>query len=444
MQLPRVGMRMIKTAVAVFLCFVVTWLLSFVRVSENTAFFSAVVAILCIQTDVSNSLKTGLDRFIGTLIGAGCGLANLLLAQRLALPDNHPFLWYAFITVFTVLGIYLCLLVRRPGSSYISTVILLSIALVHGTGTDPFNLAWLRLTDTVIGIVVALVVNGFRWPHRKNRHILFLSAAEGVLFSDDGSMPTADAITLGQLLDEGMNLSLVTKHSPELLRPGLDSLPLRLPMIVLNGAALYDPVKREYHSYGMLDTKRTDAIREILTAEDALLFQYVMQHGQLHVFCTGTPTPQAQPFIGRLRDNPGNNLGYGILPGADGTLALYCTAATETAVHLYERLLPFEEPGQCRLVLQHNRAIEGYDEIFIYRDKYPIEESIRQMAEQQGCTKTIMVDFRTPAPFYPLATKSILVAKDPQAELDPAYTQTMEPEKAEKLLTRTFHGAHPL
>ena len=52
--IPKIGMRLIKTAIAVFLCFLV----DFFR-DGRILFYSAIAAILCMQPELDSSLKVG-------------------------------------------------------------------------------------------------------------------------------------------------------------------------------------------------------------------------------------------------------------------------------------------------------------------------------------------------------------------------------------------------
>lgn len=86
--MPKIGLRIIKSSVAVALCFLVY----FLRGQQGTPFYSAIAAVLCMQPDTSNSLKVGWNRTVGTLIGrllrhAGAAGGALLAAAAVpALP----------------------------------------------------------------------------------------------------------------------------------------------------------------------------------------------------------------------------------------------------------------------------------------------------------------------------------------------------------------------
>ena len=76
-NMPRVGMRMIKTALAVAICF----LLYFLRGEEGVPVFSTIAAIICMQPYVEYSRQVAFNRIIGTLLGAAFALLVLHLIR---------------------------------------------------------------------------------------------------------------------------------------------------------------------------------------------------------------------------------------------------------------------------------------------------------------------------------------------------------------------------
>ena len=60
-NLPKIGMRIVKSALAVFICFCI-----YLLRGTGMPFYSAIAAILCMQQDVKTSWKVGLNRAIGT------------------------------------------------------------------------------------------------------------------------------------------------------------------------------------------------------------------------------------------------------------------------------------------------------------------------------------------------------------------------------------------
>ena len=146
-------MRIIKTVIAVFLCFVIDLLLGY-----QAPFYSVIAAILCMQQDARNSLAVALERTIGTLIGGVWGLLILLLMQLLSV-SWQSIVQYAIISLFLIPVIYSTVLLRQTGATYITCVVYLCITVVHAEDVNPLDFAVGRVVATLIGIAVSLLVN---------------------------------------------------------------------------------------------------------------------------------------------------------------------------------------------------------------------------------------------------------------------------------------------
>lgn len=107
--MPKIGMRIVKTAIAVFLCF----LIDLLRNHQGVPFYSAIAAILCMQPFVSNSVKVAFNRSVGTFIGGLFGML-VLLAERAWLPKGMPILQYLIVSLCIVVLIYLTVVLKRP------------------------------------------------------------------------------------------------------------------------------------------------------------------------------------------------------------------------------------------------------------------------------------------------------------------------------------------
>lgn len=162
LRFPPVGMRIVKTAIAVFLCFMVDYLRG-----AGVPFYSAIAAILCMQPDVKNSFRVALNRTCGTLIGGLYGML-VLIGLRTFLPGGHPVLQYLLIALALIPLIYITVLVNKTAATYITCVVFLSITVSHGLDLLPYEFALNRIADTIIGILVSLGVNSI--PFLKNRN----------------------------------------------------------------------------------------------------------------------------------------------------------------------------------------------------------------------------------------------------------------------------------
>ena len=58
-----IGMRIIKTVIAVFVCAIIGWL------RGEMTFFSMIAAVLCMQKSAEKTLSTSFNRVMGTAVG---------------------------------------------------------------------------------------------------------------------------------------------------------------------------------------------------------------------------------------------------------------------------------------------------------------------------------------------------------------------------------------
>ena len=150
----RMGMRAFKTVLAIFICLGVAQLLG----RRDSGFYACIASIICMQKDNRQTLRQGFSRMVGTLIGAAAGCGALVLV--FALPSSLGQL--AVIPLLAAVVIYICNLLGREDSTAIGCIVLLSVALNHGdTLGQAIHFGFLRATDTLWGILVAICVN--RW-----------------------------------------------------------------------------------------------------------------------------------------------------------------------------------------------------------------------------------------------------------------------------------------
>lgn len=171
LEIPKVGMRTIKTAVAVFVCFLIFlpfWV--YVPTGENDPlqhigpFYACIAAIICMQSSVEQSVRQGISRVIGTVIGGLVGLGILLLDDLV----RQPIVTGLLMGCGIVLTLWLCNLIKRPAACSIGCVVVCVVMLNHG-GPDRYLYTLFRVVETIAGIVVAVAVNRLLPDRRQNK-----------------------------------------------------------------------------------------------------------------------------------------------------------------------------------------------------------------------------------------------------------------------------------
>ena len=147
-----IGMRIVKTVLAVFVCSILGWL------RGETAFFSMIAAVLCMQKSAEKTLTTSFNRVIGTAVGGAYGVIVLLLETQFNLQRVPP-LFYLVVSLMLIPVILTTIGIKKPSVAGFACVVFLSTTVYHVGDADPYTYALNRMLDTVIGIVVALIVN---------------------------------------------------------------------------------------------------------------------------------------------------------------------------------------------------------------------------------------------------------------------------------------------
>ena len=151
-KLPKPGLRNKKTALSVFFC-----ILLFELIGRPNPLFACSAAIICMKETVHYSYKIGVDRLIGTLLGGIVGLVFLLTTQSLI----------GGLGILIV--IYLCNLFKKSDASVISSIVFLAIV-IGVSEKPPFLYALDRMTDTFVGIIIALLVNKNIYPLKEDEN----------------------------------------------------------------------------------------------------------------------------------------------------------------------------------------------------------------------------------------------------------------------------------
>lgn len=147
-----IGMRMVKTVVAVYICALIGWL------RHEEAFFSMIAAVLCMQRSTEKALSMAFIRIVGTAIGGLFGVLLLFAETKLHMQRIMP-LYYLAVSLMLIPVISSALAMRKPSAAAFSCVVFLSIVIHHVDDALPYLFALNRMLDTLTGIIVALLVN---------------------------------------------------------------------------------------------------------------------------------------------------------------------------------------------------------------------------------------------------------------------------------------------
>lgn len=178
MKIKKIGMRIIKTVIAITLTIVIAQLLNL-----KSPFFAGIAAIMAMQTSVSESLNKGKHRMYGTIFGAAIALVFSIIA-----PENAIFIG---IGIFIIL--YASNIVGWKKSAQMSMIVFLSIMLNYEEG-NRFAYSFNRILDTLIGLVIGTAINYFIVPPRievkieellRNMYLQIINMLQSIIWKEE-------------------------------------------------------------------------------------------------------------------------------------------------------------------------------------------------------------------------------------------------------------------
>jgi len=147
-----VGLRIIKTAIAVFICAIIGYL------RGQPTFYAIIAAIMCLQNSSDKTLTNSLNRALGTVVGGAYGLLVLYVCRAVGVADILP-VYYLLLALMIIPIILTTLAIKRPAISAFSCVVFFAITVSHIQDETPLYYALNRVLDTLVGIVVTLAVD---------------------------------------------------------------------------------------------------------------------------------------------------------------------------------------------------------------------------------------------------------------------------------------------
>ena len=235
---PHIGQRIIKTTVAVFLCLLIYYLLGYR--GEDVPAEACITAIICMQPFVKDSGEYALNRFAGTLIGCVWGLLFLMLLPSIPWISSHIPLVYALMAVGTMMSLYTAVLLGKNDASSLAAIVFLCIVISYPDIDEPLKQAALRVGDVFIGTTVAILVNVFRLPRKKNEDLVIFARTADLIGSRMEQLDPRVIFKLNKLYQDGAKIGLVSEHAPAFFTMQLTQVKLRVPVIVMDGAAIFD------------------------------------------------------------------------------------------------------------------------------------------------------------------------------------------------------------
>ena len=161
-----------------------------------------------------------------------------------------------------------------------------------------------RIFDIHIGTLMAIAVNVVHLPRHKNRDRVFFVQTKDLAPDRLSRIPSAALFRLNYLYNDGAKISLVSEHAPAFFILQMSEARLTVPMIVMDGAAIYDAGSNEFLYSETITPEDSERIRTRLNALGFSYFIYTIHHDKTCIFHQGKVTEQEKVIYDKMKSSP--------------------------------------------------------------------------------------------------------------------------------------------
>lgn len=277
--MPKVGMRMVKSAIAALIVGIIYCFLP-----TRNPFYAVIAAIYSMRIDPQSSFASFRNRSVATLAGGVLGYLALLFMNDF-LSNWGKNISYVFAILWVIPLMYLMVTLKLPDCAYLTCVVFFSVTITQKTTEmDAALFVFDRMLDTEIGAIAAVLVNAFHLPHKKNPSTFFLVSLENGLGNKFGKISPAHQISIKNILHQGASISLFSWMTPPKVIEVCKCLEFTFPIFLLGGTAAFDLKQGKYLYTNSLNKELCSSLENYLDKRKSPFFVLSVDHHLLLLY----------------------------------------------------------------------------------------------------------------------------------------------------------------
>ena len=392
LEFPALGQRIIRTVFGIALCYTI-----FYFRGNNQNVFLAVLAVLqCIQPYMKNSFEMAKQRFFGTLIGAVWGLVAIFIGLyffEYSLLDY--FLGFMIIALIAGVVLYTAVLFNQKESAGLAAVAFLGIVAFPLAGQNPFVFVGGRFVDIMIGVLIAIAVNAFHLPRDRNTNILFVSDIDHIMKggSDIEIAPNCK-IELNHLIERGARFTMSTWRTPASLLSITEDIDLNEPVVVMNGAAIFDVKDNAYIETSNMSYEEASKVMSFLDKYDFNFFINVVVGDALLIYYDKLENEAEKGMYDDTKISPHRNYVQRKLPEDEDVIYLIVIDKGEKIDAAYNDILNQDWVMGYRVEAYTSDEYPEYKILRVYHKNANHKEMLDKIRQKLGLEKVVTIGGR--------------------------------------------------
>ena len=383
-HVPHIGMRIIKSALGVLICFAIY----FMRGKQGAPFYSALAVLWCIQNQTKNTVQNALQRTVGTGIGAAYGLIYILIKQRVPqLGDS--FLHYCIISIALIPIIYTTVVIKQKKASYFSCVVFLSIVVNHLMDENPYIFVANRSLDTLIGIFVGLVLNSVCIHGEYDRDTLFIADVDRAMDGLSTGITPFSQIMIKNMLEKGMLLTFMTLRTPAGFLEGMPDIKPKLPIIAMDGAILYDIKENRHPKVYVISAEHACNIESFIRSRGFNIFTTIILEDVLIIYYDELKNATEIDIYEKMHKSPYRNYLNKERPKDHPVVYMMCVDETRKIEQLVEDIKRSDIYEELKILSYPSDDYKGYSYIKIYSKNASVQNMTDYLRNMTGTEETL-------------------------------------------------------
>lgn len=375
--LPPLGQRIIKTAIAVFICLVFHML----QGGHGDVGSTIVTAIICMQPYAQDSRTFALDRIFGTFLGAVWSLLFLELMDAVPILGQHIIVSYAMMGLFVILAIYSTVIIKKSDTAGLVAIVLATTICAYPNVEAPVRQTLLKLADTIVGTIIAIGVNICHLPRHRNHDMIFFVRTQDLVPDRYRQIPSAIHIFLQHLYQDGAKICLVSRWAPAYIISQMGLLNVNAPMIIMDGAALYDIQENKYLDVIPIPRENADRLRTILSGFGVGVNLYSVNERTMTICHDGPVNEEEKRECDDMKRSPYRHYADG-LPREEDWITFMRVIDSEQNVQKLEYELKSVLPtGMFRMVVRRDDRYPNTAGLYFYDPKATVENMKKRVLE---------------------------------------------------------------
>lgn len=167
---------------------------------------------------------------------------------------------------------------------------------------------------------------------------IYISDLDGTLLNNNGALSEYTISILNKLNENNINFSVATARTPATVVPILSEVNINLPIIVMNGAAIYDLKSNKYITYNSIPKTTTYKILDVLKNNNISGFCYTIDDNHIFAYYDKISNICQANFMNSRLGSPLKTFINGPIPKDSNIIHFFLMDNKETIINVYEKI----------------------------------------------------------------------------------------------------------